>query len=360
MSFKYAHDIKELVRLGSAVSSKTKETEVEDKSYVDLLCQKIDEKFKKDNSREIIEELVGVYLTIRNKMPNTAFPAEGNVNPLIGEGAIIKNSCNALSKINESLRNRANKVFQQNEITKLAKTIAQHMVDLFWHPKIPENTLINLSDLEEKADWNELIKKKKYTVGTLPRNNDLNILCDVVCNHIDLVLCCFPQIGDNKKLGQAVIHGFVNLVAKKGQVSNQTIGWDLDDQTAQQLEKNIDRKLYVMGVFQPNSNSSSRNEQSAGSSGEHTPEEKKVGSSNVGASVALIAAALGKKIPFRDMEFQSDSENDTSFALQPSSEDEEVAKDRSPYPNRQLTAHKDDSDDNDQVQADDDKPRHTP
>lgn len=232
-------------------------------------------------------------------MPYTAFPIEGNLGAISNEGAVIKLSCSKLSKLDGHLGINPEMKHTAENIEKLSDGVAQLMLNLFWFPRIPEDKLIDLSDSEEKLHWERISSEKKYTSGAVPRSNDLNILRDVLHNHIDLIFNCYNNIAGNKEIADKILSKFISLVSNNGMIGGKIVGWQLDDQTTKKLEDSVLKKLYATGAYQPESPESSQKQStpSSGNSGEVTPEHR------------------------------SSSDED----YKPSTPDEEVAKERSPY-----------------------------
>ncbi len=314
-----AEQIKILILKGSKIPLTSLEEKILSNVNIDTLCQEVDKKFNLDNSNEIIQELAATYLTIRNKIPYTAFPSEGNLSSLQNEGAIIKAACQKLAEINRSLEEKP--VSEKSNLNKKSNEIAQQILNTFWHPKIPNEDLIDLDDPQQEADWAKLVKKK-YTAGTQPRNNDLNILCNVASNHLDLIAKCFPHFTDNETLEKMIYKKFINLIATNGKISGVQVGWDLDKTAADKLSAIIHKKLFALGIYQPPSHSNSQKTSSNEDSGSTTPESKK------GTTTAAITESLrtltihddsGNKQTILDLnESDLDSRDDSDYTGTPS------------------------------------------
>ncbi len=147
---------------------------------------------------EVVNIITDTYITIRNKLPRTAYPQEGNLPPPPGEGTRIKMAAKKIydlvSVINE------HKIEDEKYAENTSKKIADQMFLLFWYPRIPEKILV-----------------KSKIEGLTYRDNDLNNLYEVTAMHIDLIFTCHPQLL-NRLLKERIVKNFVELIARTGKI----------------------------------------------------------------------------------------------------------------------------------------------
>jgi len=166
----------------------------ESKISIEDLSSAVQQKWNEASNaryKAVIEELANTYLTIRNKMPYTAFPRQGNIEPPDDEGSIVKNASKELMKINQECKPL---VELKSDIAfdatgEKVKKVPQLMLELFWFPKIPPDKLIDLATEQGRKKWKKIAKKHKYSSYTKPRDNSLKAFIYVAINHIDLVTC---------------------------------------------------------------------------------------------------------------------------------------------------------------------------
>ncbi len=188
----------------------------------------------KQLEKDIISIIKG-YLTIRNKLPYTAFPTEGNLPPPPGEGSRIKTAANQLKVLAEVLEEQ--KDSNGIDHTDYAQKISRQMFELFWYPKIPKKKLITMDK------WDAI--KGSYNKGTKPRDNDLETLYEVTANHIDLVFTCYPEFTNPREFTNQIVENFVALVASKGTIKNVTANWGMPKDEYETFVRKVINKLVL-------------------------------------------------------------------------------------------------------------------
>lgn len=137
----------------------------------------------KENNRSIFNKVVSdtssLYLTLRNKLPYTSFPQEGNILPPSGEGSRVALALENMRTISKDIDGGLDK----------QDSFAESMKSIFWFPKIPTETLLD----PKSSSW-ITIRGRKYNKGTIPRNNDKEILRIVAARHISDVFACYPEV----------------------------------------------------------------------------------------------------------------------------------------------------------------------
>jgi hypothetical protein len=205
------------------------------------------------NLSKLVKEIVNSFLKGANKMHYVSFPLEGMPsNPHTGQEKTAKNSLRVLSEflcdINESAQELTNNPFSKvtakhkqelfnnfgirvddlhidlkKPSEKLSKSeyarnitssfidevvmnkIAEKINALFWHPRIT-NLLDPVSE-----QWSQIFQKKRYNKGTIPRNNDVDILYHVTARHIVLIFNCFKGL---QKLSADMQRNIVDVFLK--------------------------------------------------------------------------------------------------------------------------------------------------
>jgi hypothetical protein len=282
------------------------------------LCKDVSEKWKLFSEvryKTAIEQLARVYLTIRNKMPNTAFPQQGSAEQLANEGAIIKSASTKLRELENKFKVRDGELTKK-EINSTAKEVAQLMLNLLWFPKIPTNQLIDLNTQQGLNRWKNFLKRKKYGRSTKPRDNSEDTLIDVCINHLDLVIKCFPCLFKQQSMADEIVEKFINLVAKNGEITDtidgspvqKKVGWGMEDPEYQRVLDKLKAKLNILSILEITSEHPS--EKSSLSSSRRSSE----GSNNstiimagAGFMNTSLNSSLGSDFEF----FPSDTEQDS-------------------------------------------------
>jgi hypothetical protein len=130
---------------------------------------------------QLLGHIVEAHTVLRNKLDAVSFPREGNAPPKDTEGMQIKGALKGLREITSRDISQADH-----------KEIVKHMKDLLHYPKIPATVLIDIETPAGQAKWDGI--KGRYNAGTLPRNNDPEMLATVLANHMQLVTSCFPGL----------------------------------------------------------------------------------------------------------------------------------------------------------------------
>lgn len=186
----------------------------------------------------LVEILIEKHLTLRNKLALTSYPIEGNIAPTMGEGTRVKKALKFLKSVDE---------FNGESAEEVIEAIYQ----LFWYPKIPDDKLINLDTPEGRKTWKK--HQGKYNKGTKPRDNNINTLCQVIANHLNIVLCCFETLREHSS---KIIEPFITRVLQD---------WKIDKQQQDELIDSI-KKLLMKKVIEldPYRTTSSSKETSSG------------------------------------------------------------------------------------------------
>ncbi len=208
------------------------------------------------------------------QIQNTAFPQEGNLPSPPNEGSLTRTSCRRLKEIAKET-DKINEI-DKVKIDKISKDASQKILNLFWHPKIPDSFLIKTSDPSQMREWQKTVKEKGYSTGTLPRDNSLDILKDVLLNHIDLISCYFPELFNNTPLADKIIENFIGLVLGDGKIEGINVGWELNNENKKAFYEDFKIQLKSYGIIQPPSEPSSVNKSREGSN-----------------STSLVTGALG-------------------------------------------------------------------
>lgn len=283
----------------------------------DNLFQDVANDLRNSYSKKVVENLVKTYLTICNKMPYTAIPSEGNIKTLSNEGTIVIQSCKKLATMSDELESKDPESLTESEVTTLSTIAAQNILNLFWFPKISSDILIDMTKTEVQKEWAGVVKAKGYTATTLPRDNNLDILCHVIANHINLILNCFPKFEIKESLSNAIIDKFINHVLNDGKINDIEVGWKLDETSSEKLKKDIMDLLYISGAYQPESRSSSKAKASSSDAKNesHTPSKEGSEQSN--------STLIGHRLHSLSLDGNSDSDPD--FAPPIVHNDEETA-----------------------------------
>ena len=147
----------------------------------------------------VLNDTIATHFTFRNKLNMASFPEEGNKAPTPGEAQRVKTAIKQLAK------------FKDNPPTHGDVQISvSAIIDLLHYPKIPDNLL--LSPVSKK--W-EAICQKKYTKDTLPRDNDVTKLKEVMKNHVELLFACFPGLHAQR---EAILEDFTTNMAAQWKI----------------------------------------------------------------------------------------------------------------------------------------------
>lgn len=328
-------------------------SQVESKEIVSptILFTQIADELRNNYAEQVIENLLRTYLTIRNKMPHTAMPSEGNLTTLSNEGAIIASSCRRLAAINEELETKEQKGENLTEsyIATISDEISKNILNLFWFPKISADDLLDISNQQTYEEWKGILSAKSYKSTTLPRSNNLDILSTVIANHIDLILDCFPKIELDARLSASCLEKFIESVTGSGKIKSVEVGWSLDKANANSVKDETMRLLYVWGVYQPESRDHSEVSSINFHSDSKSSSVSREDSPNF-SGTALIASMLGIQSISgshkSEIDSESNSKNDPDYT--PSTSDKEDDTIRiSPIVTRQRSQdQKTDTDDN--------------
>lgn len=190
----------------------------------------------KMRNRELMSPLVTKMLNIclphTNKINNVTFPTHPEQpNPNTGKESSAKNHLRTISDdIEEKGLSRVKKKFVDK--------IVQHMLELFYYPRIDNVIKPN------SAKWERIRRKRGYNKGTQPRNNNPEILFQVTARHIVLVFNCFKGLSKlDPDIQDSIVKNFL-----KGIIEKQ--GWEKEGITLGVLKLGIaeytDRKEFKM------------------------------------------------------------------------------------------------------------------
>jgi len=70
----------------------------------------------------------------------------------------------------------------------------EHIQELFWHPRIPQDVLFDLTDHDSRDEWEKICRAKGMPLKTLPRSNNLDELARVIENHFDTLFSFYPKL----------------------------------------------------------------------------------------------------------------------------------------------------------------------
>lgn len=178
----------------------------------------------------VFREMAAHYLTVANQKALTAFPAEGNVQPLAGEGQRVKAALRFLDGLNE-LKIRESVV---DEIG-----IAVALCHLFWYPRIPDDELC------DTAQWEKV--QHKYRKGVAPRTNNRDTLCQVLEGYLALVFECYPVMHNRQ---DAIIDIFLQSVLDDDDNPDKIkYSWNLDDAQKKAVAKTVKSNLDTLYGF---------------------------------------------------------------------------------------------------------------
>lgn len=250
---------------------------------------------------KMLEQLAEYYLTVRNKVPLTAFPREGGVDPGDAEGSRVRAALGCLDRF-DLAGDYPDEEERRDEILKA-------IVNLFWYPKVADGELI--TEAEWKLDSNKSVRDK-YTKNTLPRNNDLDVLCQMLERHFLLVFGCYSFIPrtEQEDIRKVVIE----------EVSRQQ-GWNLNlaevEAVTQTVRANINK---VQDEETPDSTPEDSRSQSRKGSDSQGSQGSGKGS---GESSGPIAMAVDPQT--ENAESPHGSGHDSGSSYKPSSDEEALA-----------------------------------
>jgi hypothetical protein len=99
--------------------------------------------------------------------------------------------------------------------------ISQRMGHLFYYPRVDPNNLP-----ENSPAWKNALEQKKYKQGTRPRDNDPEIMYEVVGRHIVLVMNCFKGLGEfNAQKQEELVNSFLQKSVLENSELNDGQGW---------------------------------------------------------------------------------------------------------------------------------------
>ena len=134
----------------------------------------------------VFEELASHYLTHANQKALTAFPSEFSVEPPKGESARVVTALKFLDEI------QSDNILDQ-DISEMVLNICH----LFWYPRIPDSELYDPQNKDKVEKWGKV--KNKYKKNTQPRDNNLDMLCQVMENYLVLIFECYPVLHAQQK-----------------------------------------------------------------------------------------------------------------------------------------------------------------
>jgi hypothetical protein len=159
-----------------------------------------------------IEFAANKYLKIRNKLPYTSFPTEGNLPPKPNEGAVVKKALSTMRYESEKLRIAS--TIEDDQLQQLKTAI----YETFWYPKIPEDKLIPLHAWKS-PQWETA--RARYNQGATPRTNDLDTLGIVSARHLSTIFACFPSLRKEMCITNKIINGFIEDISKDWRLSEE-------------------------------------------------------------------------------------------------------------------------------------------
>lgn len=171
----------------------------------------------------VLEMVLAVHLTLRNRLALTAFPRDGAPPPPRNEGNLIKEGLKELKS--EAVKLGHGKRIAPSALVKAAKKF-------YWYPEVPASMLLTKEQLHSQFPG-------KYSADTEPRSNDLDLLCQTLENHLQLIFLRHPEF-----LGRSLVKDFVTMfieeVIKKD--------WPTVILKNDKLGKGVDKKQAVMDV----------------------------------------------------------------------------------------------------------------